>query len=362
MKNICIYSKKELNKEDLSKEHIIPAALGCKETIYISKSINNNFSNIEESIIDGYFRHFKVNNKLSKRGRKDTIKTNLIIIEVDGDELLGFRDSNNKILDDELEQVLFKEMKPVIFQGKNNISTEEEAKKFLKEIKNKLESKEYKICEFLFKTDQIIILKEENNKFLIIAIQHKYSLKEEEYISKIIENISEDKNICFKNHEIKQKNNINCKETLKFDEEEMKWFIAKTCFNILCYLTDTEFMLNKILDPLRNFILKKNTKQQSLESAIELGNIKENIKFLINNFVKLGILNNENYSSHREKNKKLLEHKIKEKTDSKHILFVYKNGNNLEGIFKIFEDYHHIIFTDKFCEDFKEKLYFCKYN
>ena len=53
--------------------------------------------------------------------------------------------------------------------------------------------------------------------------------------------------------------------------------------------------------------------------------------------------------------------KFNEKGEGKHVLVIYKNHHNLEGILKLFEDYHHIIFTDKFTEEFEEIFYSSNY-
>ncbi|QQS88272.1 hypothetical protein [Fusobacterium canifelinum] len=144
-RNMYLY-KKELTTEKIaskdikiSKEHIIPAALGGKEIIYISESVNNSFSEIENRLITAYFKHYKVNNMIGKRGNKDNLKTNLITGKVDGKEFLGYKDSNGRFFDNELLQLLLnKKLFPETFQTKNDISTEKEEKEFIEVIKKKL--------------------------------------------------------------------------------------------------------------------------------------------------------------------------------------------------------------------------------
>lgn len=54
--------------------------------------------------------------------------------------------------------------------------------------------------------------------------------------------------------------------------------------------------------------------------------------------------------------------KFSNESKGKHILGIYKNHQNLEGILKLFEDYHHIIFRDKFTEEFEKISYVSKYD
>lgn len=142
-KEICVYTKKELVTEKnaskdikMSKEHIIPAALGGEKTIYISESVNNSFSEIENRLITAYFKYDKVNNGIGKRGNKTNLKTNLIIGKVDGKEFLGYRDSNGRFFDNALSQILLDEtLFPETFQGKNDTSIEKEEKEFIEVVK-----------------------------------------------------------------------------------------------------------------------------------------------------------------------------------------------------------------------------------
>ena len=367
-KEICIYTKKELTTEKnaskdikISKEHIIPAALGGKETIYISESVNNSFSEIENRLITGYFKYYKVNNMIGKRENKENLETNIIIGKVDGKEFLGYRDSNGRFFDNGLSQILLNEtLFPETFQGKNDNSTEKEEKEFIEVIKKKLIEKKYKIIEFEFERKQVIIVQELDNEYLIIAVQTNEIIENKE-IKLILKNLS-----CnFKTEEIKikQKNNIDCKEIYSFNIKEMEWFVAKIGFNIFTYLdSEKKIILKEIFDPLRNYILNKNLRSKYLTCEIKIENRRNIIlKQEINKFVELGILLKKSFKECRNKNMEVFNKKFNKKSEGKHVLVIYKNYHNLEGILKLFEDYHHIIFTDKFTEEFKEISYSSDY-
>ena len=216
--------------------------------------MNNSFSEIENRLITGYFKYYKVNNMIGKRGNKKNLKTNLIIGKVDGKEFLGYRDSNGRFFDNGLSQILLNEtLFPETFQGKNDNSTEKEEKEFIEVIKKKLIEKKYKIIEFEFERKQVIIVQELDNEYLIIAVQTNEIIENKE-IELILKNLS-----CnFKTEEIKikQKNNIDCKEIYSFNIKEMEWFVAKIGFNIFAYL-DSEKKL--ILDELDNLGINKST-------------------------------------------------------------------------------------------------------
>lgn len=367
-KEICIYTKKELTTEKnaskdikISKEHIIPAALGGKEIIYISESVNNSFSEIENILITAYFRYHKINNMIGKRGNKENLKTNLIIGKVDGKEFLGYRDSNGRFFDNELFQLLLNEkLFPETFQGKNDISTEKEEIEFIEVIKKKLIEKKYKIIEFEFERKQVIIVQELDNEYLIIAVQTNEIIENKE-IELILKNLS-----CnFKTEEIKikQKNNIDCKEIYSFNVKKMEWFVAKIGFNIFAYLdSEKKLILKEIFDPLRNYILNKIVKPTYLTCEIKIENRKNVIlEQEINKFVELGILLEESFRECYYKNMEIFNKKFSNESKGKHILVIYKNYQKLEGILKLFEDYHHIIFTDKFTEEFEEISYSSDY-
>lgn len=367
-KEICIYTKKELTIEKnaskdikISKEHIIPAALGGKEIIYISESVNNGFSEIENRLITGYFKYYKVNNMIGKRGNKENLKTNLIIGKVDGKEFLGYRDSNGRFFDNGLSQILLNEtLFPETFQGKNDNSTEKEEKEFIEVIKKRLMEKKYKIVEFEFKREQVILVQELDNEYLIIAVQTNKIIESKE-IELILKNLSSD----FKGEEIPiiQKNNINCKETYSFHIGEMEWFVAKIAFNIFAYLdSKKELILKDIFDPLRNYILNKIVTPTYLTCEIKIENRRNIIlEQEINKFVELGISLEESFREYQNKNKEIFNKKFNGESEGKHVLLIYKNHQNLEGILKLFEDYHHIIFTNNFTEEFEEISYFSNY-
>lgn len=283
-KEICVYTKKELVTEKntskdikMSKEHIIPAALGGKKTIYISESVNNSFSEIENRVITAYFKYDKVNNGIGKRGNKANLKTNLIIGKVDGKEFLGYRDSNGRFFDNGLSQILLDEtLFPETFQGKNDSSIEKEEKEFIEVVKKKLIEKKYKIIEFEFERKQVIIVQELDNEYLIIAVQTNEVIENKE-IEIILKNLSYDFKV--KEIPIVQKNNIDCKETYYFNVKEMEWFVAKIGFNIFAYLdSEKRLILKEIFDPLRNYILNKILTPIYLTCEIKIEN-RKNIIF-----------------------------------------------------------------------------------
>ena len=370
-KEICVYTKKELVTEKnaskdikMSKEHIIPAALGGKKTIYISESVNNSFSEIENRVITAYFKYDKVNNGIGKRGNKENLKTNLIVAKVDGKEFLGYRDSNGRFFDNGLSQILLNEtLFPETFQGKNDSSIEKEEKEekeFIEVVKKKLIEKKYKIIEFKFERKQVIIVQELDNEYLIIAVQTNEIIENKE-IEIILKNLSYDFKV--KEIPIVQKNNIDCKETYYFNVKEMEWFVAKIGFNIFAYLdSEKRLILKEIFDPLRNYILNKILTPIYLTCEIKIENRKNIIfKQEINKFIELGIFLEKSFKEIRNKNIKIFNEKFNDKSEGKHVLIIYKNHQNLEGILKLFEDYHHIIFTDKLTEEFEEISYSSDY-